>query len=51
MTTVGTLRMALAFLLLLLIPLAVKAQTACMNCCNAFACGQKDKEYTNACKA
>jgi hypothetical protein len=41
MTTIGRLRMVLAFLLVLSIPLAVKAQTACMNCYNAFACGQK----------
>jgi hypothetical protein len=49
--TISTFRIGLAFLLLLSIPLAVKAQTACMNCYNAFACGQKDKECTKSCKA
>src|SRR5271155_225794 len=32
------------------IPLVVKAQTACLNCYNAFACPQKYKECTNSCK-
>jgi hypothetical protein len=50
MTMIGTLRMALVSWLLLSIPLAVKAQTACMNCYKAFPCGQKYKECTDSCK-
>jgi hypothetical protein len=51
MTAISTPRIVSAFLLLLSIPLAVKAQTACMNCYKAFACGQKYNECTNSCKS
>ena len=50
MTTIGTLRMVLLCLSLLSVPLAVKAQTTCMNCYKAFPCSQKYKECTNSCK-
>ena len=43
MTTISTLRMVLLCLSLLGIPLAVKAQTACMNCNKAFPCSQNYK--------
>jgi hypothetical protein len=51
MNTISMLQIGLAFLLLLSIPLAAKAHMACMSCYNAFACGQKDKECINSCKA
>jgi hypothetical protein len=46
----GLLRMVLLCLSLLGIPLAVKAQTACMNCNKAFPCSQNYKECTDSCK-